>query len=86
MEILGKIRRRYFVKGESISEIARDFQLTRKTVRKHLNSADGDPKYVRRNQPQPKLGAVRELLEDWLRTDALRPGGYRLILPIPPKT
>lgn len=73
MEILGKIRRRYFVKGESISEIARDFQLTRKTVRKHLNSAEGDPKYVRRNQPQPKLGAVRELLEDWLRTDALRP-------------
>ncbi|MDD5034172.1 MAG: hypothetical protein PHE55_05385 [Methylococcaceae bacterium] len=36
METLGKIRRRYFVNGETISQVARDFHLTRKTVRKSV--------------------------------------------------
>jgi DNA-binding transcriptional regulator LsrR (DeoR family) len=45
VETLGKIRRRYFVQGETISQIARDFHLTRKTVRKLLKqSTDTDPK------------------------------------------
>ena len=43
VEILGKIRRRYFVNGESISQIARDFRLTRKTVRKLIKSTDPAP-------------------------------------------
>lgn len=44
VETLGKIRRRHFIQGESISQIARDFHLTRKTVRKLLKSTDSDPK------------------------------------------
>lgn len=43
VETLGKIRRRYFVNGESISQIARDFRLTRKTVRKLIKSTDPAP-------------------------------------------
>jgi len=43
VETLGKIRRRYFVNGESISQIARDFRLTRKTVRKLIKSTDPVP-------------------------------------------
>ena len=66
VETLGKIRRRYFVNGESISQIARDFRLTRKTVRKLIKSTDPAPKYVRQHQPQPKLGAFQSLLEEWL--------------------
>lgn len=73
VETLSKIRRRHFVHGETISQLARDFHLTRKTVRKLLKSTDSDPKYVRRTQPQPKLGAFQALLEDWLKTDAQRP-------------
>lgn len=73
VETLGKIRRRYFVNGETISQIARDFHLTRKMVRKRLKSTDSDPKYVRRHQPQPKRGAFQALLEEWLKTASQRP-------------
>ncbi len=44
LETIGKIRRRYFIEGETISQLARDFHLTRKTVRKYLKSTDPDPK------------------------------------------
>lgn len=37
METIGKIRRRYNVKDESISSIARDLNLSRNTVKKYLN-------------------------------------------------
>lgn len=73
LETIGKIRRRHVVEGETISQIARDFRLTRKTVRKLIKSTDLAPKYVRQHQPQPKLGAFQALLEDWLRTDSQRP-------------
>lgn len=73
METLAKIRRRHFVQGETISQIARDFHLTRKTVRKLLKNTDQDPRYTRRHQPQPKLGAFQETLMEWLRLDSQRP-------------
>ena len=73
VETIGKIRRRYFVNGETISQIARDFHLTRKTVRKFIKCTDPNPTYTRRHQPQPKLGAFQSLLEDWLKTDSQRP-------------
>lgn len=73
VETIGKIRRRYFVNGETVSQIARDFHLTRKTVRKFIKSTDPNPKYVRRHQPQPKLGAFQAVLEDWLKADSHRP-------------
>uniref|UniRef100_UPI0035ABACB2 helix-turn-helix domain-containing protein n=1 Tax=Thiolapillus sp. TaxID=2017437 RepID=UPI0035ABACB2 len=39
METIAKIRRRHEVNGESISEIARRFNLSRNTVRKYLNQS-----------------------------------------------
>ena len=39
METVGKIRRRHFVKGESISKIARETELSRNTVKRYLRNA-----------------------------------------------
>lgn len=46
METVSKIRRRYHVKGESISSIARSLNLSRNTVKKYLNQTD-QPVYQR---------------------------------------
>ncbi|MBS4097060.1 MAG: IS21 family transposase [Sulfuricella sp.] len=72
METIGKIRRRHKVKGESISSIARDLNLSRNTVKKYLN-AETDPVYQRERQPAPKLGAIQSVLEIWLEQDSRRP-------------
>lgn len=72
METIGKIRRRHKVKGESISAIARDLNLSRNTVKKYLN-AEVDPVYQRDRQPAPKLGALQPVLETWLDQDSQRP-------------
>lgn len=72
MESFAKLRRRHLVKGESISAIARDLNLSRNTVKKYLK-ADVGPAYRRQQQPCPKLGAFAEQLERWLVQDGLRP-------------
>jgi len=72
METIGKIRRRHKIKGESISAIARDLNLSRNTVKKYLN-AEVDPVYQRDRQPAPKLGALQSVLETWLEQDSQRP-------------
>lgn len=71
METIGKIRRRHKIKGESISAIARDLNLSRNTVKKYLN-AEVDPVYQRDRQPAPKLGAIQPVLETWLEQDSQR--------------
>ena len=76
METIGKLRRRHLVKGESISAIARDLNLSRNTVKKYLN-AEADPAYKRESQPAPKLGAFQAMLETWLEQDSQRPKGQR---------
>jgi hypothetical protein len=68
MESIGKIRRRHKVKGESISAIAHDLNLSRNTVKKYLN-AKIDPIYQRDSQPAPKLGAIQPVLEALLPTE-----------------
>ena len=72
METLGKLRRRHWVKGESISAIARDTHLSRQTVRKYLAAHD-EPRYLRKHQPFPQLGPFRETLRMWLEVDRQRP-------------
>jgi predicted ArsR family transcriptional regulator len=54
MEVIAEIRRRHLVSKESISSIARDLNLSRPTVRKHLQTVEA-PGYVRQHQPAPKL-------------------------------
>lgn len=72
METIGKIRRRHKVKGESISSIARDLNLSRNTVKKYINT-ETDTGYKRSRQPAPKLGAIQLTLETWLEQDTQRP-------------
>lgn len=76
METIGKLRRRHLVKGESISSIARDLNLSRNTVKKYLK-AESEPVYRRECQPHPKLGPFQERLETWLAQDAQRPKSQR---------
>lgn len=76
METIGKLRRRHLIKGESISAIARDLNLSRNTVKKYLNT-EADPVYQRESQPAPKLGAFQAMLENWLEQGGQRPRSQR---------
>lgn len=76
MESLLKLRRKALVKGEPISRIARDLNLSRNTVKKYLK-AEMEPVYQRSHQPCPKLGKYRQQLETWLEQDGQRPKGQR---------
>lgn len=73
METLCKLRRRHLVKGESISALARDTHLSRNPVRKYVSAQSAEPRYVRKQQPLPRLGAFRETLTAWLETERRRP-------------
>ena len=73
VETVGKIRRRHFVKGESISKIARETRLSRNTVKRYLRNAVLEPHYsARMSQPQPKLGVFVARLEALLEGDERR--------------
>lgn len=76
METIGKIRRRKLVKNENISEIARELNLSRNTVKKYLK-AESSPTYQRQTQPCPKLGDHQTQLLTWLEQDAARPKWQR---------
>lgn len=77
MDVLPEIRRLHFVEGVTISDLAKQFNLSRPTIRKHLNTVE-EPVYpTRQHQPHLKLGAYIEQLTDWLETDAALPGKKR---------
>jgi transposase len=76
MDVIAEIRRRHLVSRESISSIARELKLSRPTVRKHCRT-QCEPVYRREKQPTPRLGAFRETLEKWLRTERLLPKAQR---------
>ena len=76
METVTKIRHRHLVKGESISGIAQDLNLSRNTVKKYLKQSD-PPGYRRHCQPKPKLGDYEQQLQHWLEQDAERPNRQR---------
>ena len=69
MDIIYEIRRRHLVQKQSISAIAREMQISRPTVRKHLKTVE-EPKYERRQPPLPKLGRFAVQLERWLDEDS----------------
>lgn len=76
MEVIAEIRRRHLVSKESISSIARDLNLSRPTVRKHLQTIEALG-YVRQHQPAPKLGCFQATLESWLQTERHLPKAQR---------
>lgn len=76
MELIAEIRRRHFVGGESVSALARSLNLSRPTIRKHLQTIE-PPKYQRQHQPSPKLGDFQATLEHWLEVEARLPKRQR---------
>jgi transposase len=74
MKDLGIIRRMYYRDGLSLSEIERRTGLTRKTVRRWLNAAEGtEPQYRRRLSGNTKIAPFAERLTKALEVDARRP-------------
>ena len=76
MDIIAEVRRRHFVSGENISSISRSLKISRPTVRKHLKTVI-EPVYQRQSQPLPKLGKFKEILIQWLETEAKLPRKQR---------
>jgi transposase len=66
MESIRKIRLKYYRKGESIREIARDTGISRNTVRKVLRNDETNHKYQREAIHKPKIGAFEHILKEWL--------------------
>ena len=66
MESIRKIRLKYYRKGESIREIARDSGISRNTVRKVLRNDETEHKYQREVIHKPKLGAFENILKELL--------------------
>ena len=76
MDIIAEIRRRYHIDNESVTSLAKTFNLSRPTIRKHINTVE-EPVYQRQNQPHPKLGSFHDLLEAWLEQEAHFPRKQR---------
>ena len=76
MDIIAEIRRRYHVDNETVTSLAKTFNLSRLTIRKHLKTVE-EPVYQRQNQPHPKLGPFHEQLEAWLEQEAHFPRKQR---------
>src|SRR6516165_336998 len=80
VETVARIRREHFVKGKTITEIARDLKVSRNTVRKVLRSGETSFEYEREVQPRPKLGRWTTDLEQLLAANAVRPTREQLTL------
>jgi len=76
METINKVRTRHLVQGQSISQIARDLNLSRNTVKKYLKD-DYPIAYQREKQPQPLLGSFHPQLLNMLNHDAQLPVHHR---------
>lgn len=73
METIRKIRCAYHREGKSIRQIARDFCLSKNTVKKILRGEATEFTYQRTTQPLPKLGPFEETLLSLLSADSQRP-------------
>jgi len=77
VETIRKVRQAHFRDGKGIREITRDFNLSRNTVRNIIRSGITDQKYIRNDQPHPKLGSFIDRLSELLREDAGKPVRHR---------
>lgn len=73
VETIRKIRCAYHRDGKSIRQIARDFRLSRNTVKKALRGEATEFTYERSSQPLPKLGPYEDALLSCLEADAAKP-------------
>jgi len=80
VETVARIRRAHFVQGKSIKLICRELRVSRKVVRKVLRSAATEFHYEREQQPRPRLGAWREMLDELLTANEAKASRERLTL------
>jgi transposase len=73
VETICKIRCAYHRDRKSIRQIAREFKLSRNTVKKVIRSNVTEFTYDRKPQPLRKLASYQELLSEDLATDATKP-------------
>jgi len=73
VETISKIRLAHYRDKKSIRQIARDFNLSRNTVRDVIRSDATEFTYDRSVQPLPKLGPYEGLLLEQLAADLTRP-------------
>ena len=62
VETIRKIRDAYHRKGKKNREIARYFKLSKNTVKSMIRRGITDQRYIRIEQPRPKLGLFSERL------------------------
>jgi transposase len=77
VETIRKVRQAHFRDGKGIREITRDFNLSRNTVRNIIRSGITDQKYVRSEQPYPKLGSFIGRISELLKEDTVKPVRHR---------
>ena len=63
VDTIGKVRRAFHNNDKAIKEIARDFRLSRNTVRGIVRSDDTERRYERTRQPRPMLDGFTDELD-----------------------
>lgn len=71
MANINDIRERYFVKGQSISEISRETGHDRKTVRDYINMDDFSTEIPEQEKRGSKLDEFKLTIDEWLEEDLL---------------
>jgi len=69
VETIRKVRQAYHRDGKSIREIAKEFHLSKNTVKRVLRSGETEFQYVRKSQRKPKLEAYIESLSAKIKED-----------------
>jgi len=69
VETIRKVRHAYHRDGKSIRQIAKEFHLSRNTVKRVLRSGETEFQYVRKSQPKPRLKEYIESLVAKLKED-----------------
>ena len=80
VETIAKIRRAFFKQGRPIKAICRDLGVSRKVVRKVIRSGATEFRYVREDQPLPKIGRWRDTLDQLLSENEAKASRERLTL------
>jgi transposase len=78
VETIAKIRRAYFQDKKPIKQICRKSRVSRNTVRKVIQSGVTELTYERTVQPQPKVGAWKDKLDEMLAVNARKSRRERL--------
>jgi transposase len=78
VETIGRVRHAYAVKRHGIKRIARDFGLSRNTVRTIVRGEETEHVYRRREQPLPQVGPFAARLDEMLAENAAKSARERL--------